>query len=144
LTPESETHSITLSPRVSSTVGIILLPGDATNPRGLPRRQTILKPPGGDNENSISYCPCRIGNKLCFAGLCPTIEHAWPQLPQPLVALAKKVDDAYNNGDPAALVARYTNNGVLVMATGQMSWAGERLEKISLEVSRAISAIANP
>ena len=41
-----------------------------------------------------------------------------PQLRQVIDALAQKTDEAYNNGDAAAMVALYTEDAVLVTETG--------------------------
>ena len=44
-----------------------------------------------------------------------------PQLRQEIVALTKKFDDAYNNNDPAALAALYTEDAVLVTDRGPIN-----------------------
>ena len=84
-----------------------------------------IEPQGGDNENPLSCFPCRIGNQLCIASLCPTNTQAWPQLRRQVVALAKKVGDAFNDSDAAALSPLCTEDGVLVTnqgkGTGQLS-----------------------
>lgn len=36
------------------------------------RRQIVLNPHGGDNENTLGSRPCRVGNWLCCASLRPT------------------------------------------------------------------------
>src|SRR5467141_982823 len=51
-----------------------------------------------------------------------------PQIRQQLVALVQKFDDAYSNNDPAALVALYTEDAVLVTDTGQI-YGREAIEK---------------
>ena len=55
-----------------------------------------------------------------------------PQIRQQLVALVQKFDDAYNNNDPAALVALYTEDAVLVTDTGQI-YGREAIEKYFVE-----------
>jgi ketosteroid isomerase-like protein len=72
------------------------------------------KTPGGNNENPLSSCPSRIGNQHCFADLCPTNKHAGSTLREALAAFHKKYDEAFNNGDAAALASPYTEDAVEV------------------------------
>jgi len=51
-----------------------------------------------------------------------------PKLREQLLSLAKKFDDAYNNGDVAAMVALQTEDGVEVADTGP-SYGREALQK---------------
>ena len=56
------------------------------------------------------------------------IETADPQLRQDLLALAKKVDDAWNNNDAAAVAALYTKDAVEVTNEGPI-YGRESIEK---------------
>ena len=49
---------------------IVLLPATRRNPAAGCQATNKSSPPGGDNENPLSSCPCWIGNELCFADLC--------------------------------------------------------------------------
>ena len=48
-----------------------------------------------------------------------------PNLRQQLLALAKKFDDAYDNNDPAALAALYTEDAVIVRNDGEPIYGRE-------------------
>src|SRR5271166_1676205 len=41
-------------------------------PQQVVRRQIVLNPPGGENENMLSSCPSRAGNRLYGADIRPT------------------------------------------------------------------------
>jgi ketosteroid isomerase-like protein len=60
-----------------------------------------------------------------------------PQLREELLALAKKFDDAYNNNDPAALAALYTEDAVEVTDTGPI-YGREALEKHYADVFQKV------
>jgi len=53
---------------------------------------------------------------------------AEPQIRQQLDALGQKYDEAFNNGDPAALAANFTEDAVLVNDTGPV-YGREAIEK---------------
>ena len=62
-----------------------------------------------------------------------------PQLRQELLALAKKFDDAFDNNDPAALGALFTEDAVLVeqsgpdlRSRGHPETLGRRVQEITL------------
>jgi len=61
------------------------------------------------------------------------IETADPQLRQDLLALAKKVDDAWNNNDAAAVAALYTKDAVEVTNEGPI-YGREAIEKYFTEL----------
>ena len=62
---------------------------------------------------------------LAFAQQKDTVD---PQITELLNALGKKTDEAFNNGDAAALAALYTEDAVLVNETGPI-YGREAIEK---------------
>jgi ketosteroid isomerase-like protein len=60
-----------------------------------------------------------------------------PKLREEILALAKKFDDAYNNGDGVALAALYTEDGVEVANTGP-SYGPEALQKHYLDMFQKV------
>src|SRR5271165_275589 len=54
-----------------SATGDTDVTGDSEEPEAGHRRQAMSRTPGGDNENTLSSFPSRIGNQLCFADLTP-------------------------------------------------------------------------
>ena len=95
------------------------------------RRQIILNPLGENNENTLTRCPRRIGNQLCFAGLWPREREvnpfpftpilAGPQLVQQIEAINQKFDEAFNKHDAAAVGELYTANAVQTTPQGSFS-----------------------
>ena len=89
---------------------------------------------GGNNENTLPTCPCRIGNQLCSADLRPTegrsLIHESVQQ-RDLLGVAKALDEfgelhqaldeAYNKNDAAAVAALFTKDALLVEPDGLFS-----------------------
>ena len=77
------------------------------------RRQTILTPPRGDNENPLPYVAL-VGLAIGF--VLPTFaqqkDTSDQELHQMADSLARKLDEAWNNNDAAAAAALYTEDGV--------------------------------
>ena len=61
-----------------------------------------------------------------------------PNLRQQLLALAKKFDDAYDNNDPAALAALYTEDAVIVRNDGEPIYGREAIEKYWADVFKTV------
>jgi len=71
------------------------------------------KPAGGDNENTLTNCPSRAGNQLCFADLCQQKDAvADPQITQKILAIVKAYDEGENNNGAAAIAALFTEDAV--------------------------------
>jgi hypothetical protein len=105
-----------------------------------------------NNENTRSSRPRRIGNRLCLDNLGPTDKHAPapaapatqeedtvdPQLAQLIRLLAVKFDEAFNNGDAAALATFYTEDAVYTTADGATYNGRKAIEyKYGLEFKNA-------
>ena len=71
-----------------------------------------------------------IGLAISFAWptLAQQTENPDPQLREALLALAKKFEDAWNNNDATALAALYTDDAVLIEASGPI-YGREAIEK---------------
>jgi hypothetical protein len=87
-------------------------------PQQIPEQQTVLKRLGGNNEDPLSTCPCRIGNQLCFADRQQKDAADLPIVQQrDLLGVAqaigefgdlhRKLDEAYGKNDPRSVGAFY-------------------------------------
>ena len=69
--------------------------------------------------------PRRIGNQLALPTYAQQKDLADPQTTQKLLAGVKADDEARNNNDPAARVALYTRDAVLLRRMGAQSSVGK-------------------
>jgi hypothetical protein len=67
---------------------------------------------GGIIENALTDYPCWADNKLCCATFAQQKDTAASQIDEQIV---KKFDEAFNNGDAAAVAALYTEDAVQVL-----------------------------
>ena len=88
---------------------------------------------GGDDEKTLTACPRRIRDRLCFAGLRQQTDSADPRIGQQCDLLGvpqalddfgdinRALDDAYNRNDAAAAAALFTEDAVLLAPDGIFS-----------------------